>query len=183
MIKTLILLADGFEEIEALTPRDVLNRAEIECDLVSIKNSRNVIGSHGVELIAEKMLAEIQSFNEYQMVILPGGMPGSKNLAECEAVINLIREFNSQKKFIAAICAAPALVLSRAGIINNKRATSYPGMDEYMSEAIYQNENVVIDENIITSRGPATALEFSYNLVQALGQRAEPLKTGMLFNR
>ncbi|MBR2744661.1 MAG: DJ-1/PfpI family protein [Clostridia bacterium] len=181
MKKVAILLADGFEEIEALTPKDVLNRAGIECKLISIKNDLFVTGANGVTVKADKLLESNDNLEDFEMVVLPGGMPGAKYLAEDEHVLSILRKFNENKKYIAAICASPALVLSRAGVTEGKKVTSYPGMENHLSNAIYVDEMVVQDENIITSRGPATALEFSYKIAEALGGNAEGLKAGMLY--
>lgn len=181
MKKVAILLADGFEEIEALTPKDVLARAGIECDLISIKEEKNVKGAHGVSILTDKILDCNDNLEEYSMVILPGGLPGSKNLAENKHVVSIIREYDKNNKFIAAICAAPALVLSKAEIVKNRKITSYPGMDNYLSESIYVEDPVVVDKNLITSRGPATALEFSYKIVELLGKDDKNLRNGMLY--
>lgn len=182
MKKIAILLADGFEEIEALTPKDVLSRAGFLCELVSIKESNVVRSTHEVCVLADKTIDTCGDFNEYDMIVLPGGMPGSKFLAESDKVIDVIRNFNNQGKFIAAICAAPALVLSKAGIASGRRITSYPGMDNYLTDSIYVEEPVVQDGNIITSRGPATALAFSYKLVDVLGENHESISNGMLYS-
>lgn len=182
MKKVAILLADGFEEIEALTPKDVLNRANFECDLVSINEDKYVKSTHKVTIVADKVLNEQEDLSQYDMIVLPGGMPGAKYLSENEKVIKAIKEFNENNKFIAAICAAPALVLSKAGIVKNKKVTSYPGMDNFLTDAIYQEDAVVQDENIITSRGPATAMQFAFKLVEVLGESSEGISNGMLYN-
>jgi len=181
MNKVAILLADGFEEIEALTPKDVLNRAGIECDLISIKNDYLVTGANGVTVRANRILNTSDTLEEYEMLILPGGMPGAKYLSEDEHVISIIRAFNNNNKYIAAICASPAIVLSRAGIVSGRRVTSYPGMEKHLENAEYIDDLVVQDENIITSRGPATALEFSYKIVDVLGGNSDGIKAGMLY--
>lgn len=182
MKKIAIFLANGFEEIEALTPKDVMSRAGFKCDFVSISDDFKVTSTHGVQVVAEKKLKDICDINEYDMIILPGGMPGAKYLAESEAVIEIVRRFNEQGKYIGAICAAPALVFSKAGIAKGRRVTSYPGMDEYLKDSIYAEEAVVQDENLISSRGPATALQFSYKLVEVLGENPQGISDGMLYN-
>lgn len=182
MKKIAILLADGFEEIEALTPKDVLTRAGFICDLVSIKENNVVRSTHEVCILADKVISECGNFSEYDMIILPGGMPGAKFLAESEKVLNVVKDFNNQGKYIGAICAAPALVLSRAGIAVNRKVTSYPGMDNYLSDSIYIEDAVVQDNNLITSRGPATALKFAYRLVDVLGGNSEKISDGMLYS-
>ena len=182
MKKVAILLADGFEEIEALTPKDVLSRAGFLCELVSIKESNVVRSTHEVCVLADKTIDACGDFNEYDMIVLPGGMPGAKFLAESERVISIVKAFNNQGKYIGAICAAPALVLSRAGIASGRRVTSYPGMDNYLEGSIYVEDHVVQDGNLITSRGPATAFAFAFKLVDCLGGNSESISNGMLYS-
>lgn len=121
MKKVAILLADGFEEIEALSPFDVLKRAEIICDFISIKKDLYVKGAHDVTIKADRLIEEAGNLEEYDMVVLPGGMSGAKYLSESEKVLSFLKSFNENKKFIAAICASPALVLTKAGIVDNKK--------------------------------------------------------------
>ena len=183
--KVSVMLASGFEEIEALSTVDIIRRSGIECDIVSIK-SEMVESCHGVVVKADKNIADIQK-DDYTMIVLPGGLPGADNLRDCRELIDWIKEFakNSQK-YIAAICAAPQ-VLAKADIIRGKRVTSYPANEfrEILKDAIYidnSEETVVVDGNIITSRGPATAFPFAYKLVEILGGDVETLKKGMLYN-
>lgn len=182
MKKVAIMLADGFEEIEAITPKDVFSRAGIECDLISIKENVEVIGSHDVKLRANKILNEDEDLHEYSMIVLPGGLPGAKYLSENEKLLNILRQFDKEHKYIAAICASPALILPKAGIEKGRKVTSYPGMEDHLSHATYINDLVVQDDNLITSRGPATALEFSYKLVDILVGSSEKIQNGMLYN-
>lgn len=183
MKKVAVLLADGFEEIEALTVVDVLRRAGIMCDMVSI-SKENVCGSHNIEVKSDKLLGE--DIKEYDMVVLPGGLPGADNLAQNNKVIETIKEFNENaSKYVAAICASPAVVLPVAGIEENRYVTSYPD-EEYekiLEKANYVDELVVVDGNLITSRGPATTLLFAYKLVDVLGGDSSKLKEGMLWNK
>lgn len=183
MKRVAVLLANGFEEIEALTVVDILRRAEITCDIVSINNEL-VIGAHGIEVKSNKLIEE--DTKDYDMIVLPGGLPGADNLASNTKVIELIKEFNKNKdKYIAAICASPALVLPKAGIEEDRYITSYPGeeFEEDLKKANYVNELVVVDENLITSRGPATSMLFAYKLVDILGGDSSYLKEGMLWNK
>lgn len=180
MSKVCVLLANGFEEIEALTVVDVLRRANVTCDLVSIFE-KEVTGAHNMTVISDKLIEDI---DVYDAVVLPGGMPGSTNLRDNSEVIDLIKNMDNSKKIIAAICAAP-IVLAKAGIIKEKDVTSYPGFKEELGDVNYiENKRVVIDENIITSRGPATALEFSFEILKKLGKvkEAEEIRNGMLYN-
>jgi protein deglycase len=164
--KAIILLAEGFEEIEAVTCIDILRRAGIKVTVTSI-GGLVVTGSRQLSIKADSKIGEVES--DYDTVVLPGGMPGAENLANSSQVTTLLKQLNNQKKLIAAICAAPAVVLSPLGLLENKNATCYPGMEKNFSQTTtYQNQKVVIDENIITSQGPATALEFSLIIVEQL---------------
>ena len=181
MKKIAVFLADGFEEIEALTVVDVVRRAEIDCDIVSLEEEY-VRSTHNVIIKADKLYSE--ELKEYDMIVFPGGLPGADNLAKDEKVIELVRYFNNEKKYIAAICASPAMVLSAAGIEENRYITAYPGEDfeNMLDKANYVEELVVVDENLITSRGPATTILFAYKIVDVLGGNSEALKEGMLWN-
>jgi 4-methyl-5(b-hydroxyethyl)-thiazole monophosphate biosynthesis len=179
--KAAILLAPGYEEGEALFVVDVLRRAGLTCDIVSVTGTPAVEGSHAITAQADKMLDE--SILDYDMLILPGGLLGATNLRDSTKVIEAIQAFDREGKLIGAICAAP-MVLHRAGIHKGRTLTSYPD-DKYRSlftEADYREEIVVVDGNLITSRGPATTLPFAYALVDALGGDSAPLRKGMLFD-
>ncbi len=181
MKKIAVFLADGFEEIEALTVIDVVRRAGMQCDMISIKDE-DVRGAHNVVVKSNKKISD--EIKEYDMIVFPGGLPGADNLAKDERVLELIRYFDSERKYIAAICASPAMVLSAAGIEENRYITAYPGEDfeNMLEKANYVEELVVVDENLITSRGPATTLLFAYKIVDILGGNSEVLKEGMLWN-
>lgn len=171
-----ILLEDGFEEIEALATCDILRRGNVNCLLVGMK-SKNVTGSHGIKIEADKVF----DGQIVDMVILPGGLPGATNLQDNEAVIDYLNTMNSENKWIAAICAAP-IVLKRANLINDLNVTSYPGYNEELQPCNYLEEKVVEDQNIITSRGPGTTFAFAYYLLEKLGKDTSSLKEGMLYN-
>ncbi|WMJ79456.1 DJ-1/PfpI family protein [Clostridium sp. MB40-C1] len=165
MKRVIIFLADGFEEIEALTVVDVLRRANIQCDMCSLREIY-VKGAHNINVECDKIISDVDVEN-YDGLVLPGGMPGSTNLKNSSEVINLVKEFNKKSKIVSAICAAP-IVLGEANIIQEKRVTSYPGFNEELKEGIYCEDVVVEDNNIITSRGPATAIYFALKLVERL---------------
>ena len=179
MTRTCVLLAPGFEEIEAVTIIDVLRRAGIEVTALSVGASP-VRGSHGISVSADRPLAEA-AHEEWEMVILPGGMPGSTNLRDDPGVQGLLRRQAERGGRIGAICAAP-IALGKAGLLRGRKATSYPGFEKELSGATYREERVVADGNIITSRGPGTALEFALRIVEELkgAVAAEELRTGML---
>lgn len=179
MKRTAVFLADGFEEIEALTVVDIIRRGNVECDMVSIKNIE-VTGAHGIKVKSDKILDE--TINDYDLIVFPGGMPGATNLKQDKKVIEVVKKFYKEGKLVSAICAAP-IVLAQAGIIEGKNITSYPGFEEQLKGCNYKEDRVVVDGNIITSRGPATAMEFAYKLLEVLGNETyNDLKKGMLYN-
>jgi 4-methyl-5(b-hydroxyethyl)-thiazole monophosphate biosynthesis len=182
-----VLLADGFEEGESLFVIDILRRASIGCDSVSI-DQEMVRGGHDIYVKADRIISK-EIFDDYDLVVIPGGMPGAANLRDCELVIDWVKKFDEEKKYVAAICAGP-MVLKQAGISTGRTLTSYPA-DKYrdmFADAQYIDDNakmeqmVVTDGNLITSRGPATTFPFAYKLVEVLGGDAETLKNGMLYN-
>jgi len=163
--KALIILAEGFEDIETITPIDILRRAEVEVTVAGLSDMK-VKGARGTVVLADKLLKD--SGSDFDVIILPGGSGASK-LAASDDVKALITDMHNRGKIIAAICAAPALVLSPLGILKGKKATSFPGERARMDkECIYKEENVVADGNIITSRGPGTAISFSLAIVEKL---------------
>ncbi|MBK0348301.1 DJ-1/PfpI family protein [Aerococcaceae bacterium zg-ZJ1578] len=181
MKKFLVLLADGFEEIEALTPVDYLRRAGIEVDTASITEELQVTGSHQITVIADKLLKDI-SVDDYDGIYLPGGLPGATNLRDNETVIELVQAFNRQEKLVTAICAAP-IVLEKAGVIKDKRVTSFPTFETELTSAkqYVDNQIVVVDDNVITGRGAAVAIYESFKIVETLlGREAvDKLKQGI----
>ncbi|MPQ42325.1 DJ-1 family glyoxalase III [Clostridium tarantellae] len=182
MKKVLVLLAEGFEILEALSVVDVCIRAGIKCDTCGIA-SNEVKSSHGIRIIADKVFNEGDLLS-YDAIVLPGGMPGATNLRDDIRVLELVREYNSSGKIIAAVCAAP-IVLAEAGIVSGKKITSYPGFNEQLGNCIYiKDKTVVVDENIITSRGPGTSLVFALEIIKQLGYEKEAveIKEGMMIN-
>ena len=164
--KALVILAEGFEEIEASTVIDILRRAEVDVVVAGLKDIK-VKGSRGMNVLADKKFDEAGS--NFDACVLPGGMLGAVNLASSQKVRSLIKDMNKNGKIIAAICASPAIVLARLGILKDRSVTCYPGLEEkFDKDTTYKEDDVVIDGNIITSRGPATAMEFALGIVEKM---------------
>lgn len=165
MAKILIPLAAGFEEIEAITNIDVLRRAGLAVLTAGI-GSKEIEGDHGIKVKTDTTIEEVK-VKDLKAVVLPGGMPGASNLRASNQLLNIIKKLNEENNLCAAICAAP-IVLEAAGILDGKKATSYPGFDKDMSSCNYQNDRVVIDGNLITGRGPGVSMEFAMTIVEYL---------------
>ncbi|OBR95043.1 MULTISPECIES: DJ-1 family glyoxalase III [Clostridium] len=182
MKKAIVLLARGFEEVEALTCVDVLRRGGVHCITCSINSEDDVMGTHEIHVKANGLLEKTDT-DKYDALIIPGGMPGAANLRDSCEVIQVVKDFNNSKKIVAAICAGP-IVLKKAGIIENKKVTSYPGYENDIAPVSYSEDVVVQDGNIITSRGPATAMHFAFKILENLADKdtLEKLKKDMLFN-
>ena len=161
-MKAIIILVNGFEEVEALTVVDVFRRAGIDITIAGLV-STVIQGAHDIKVIAERRLSDINTKN-YGILILPGG-EGYKSLMNSQTVLNLIRNFNSAGKYIAAICAAPA-VLAKAGVLDDRIATIYPGMEKMIPKP--REGKIIIDKNIITARGPGVAMLFALKLVEII---------------
>lgn len=174
-----VLLADGFEEIEVLTPVDMLRRAGLEVLTVGI-TSKIAVGAHGISVICDKLPEEID-LDMISTVILPGGMPGSLNLDASAFTDEILKSVNARGGRIAAICAAP-LVLGRRGLLEGKRATCYPGFENELVGATVTDESVVTDGNITTARGMGVALDFSKELISLLvtKEKAEELSSAIM---
>lgn len=175
-----VVLAEGFEEIEAVTPIDVLRRAGLDV-LVAGVGATAVRGAHGVTYQCDVALEEIQSTPG--AIVLPGGMPGAENLGKSEAVKELTLRVHESGGICAAICAAPALTLAKFGLLDGRTATCYPSFEkEFDPSTKHSEDRVVVDGNIVTSRGPGTSLEFSLKLAAILAgpTTAEQLKGQML---
>ncbi len=169
-MKVFIPLANGFEDIEAFSVIDVLRRAGIEVDLVGISGSI-VTSKVGVRVITDKLLKDVR-LEDYDGVILPGGDPGYKNLEKCSKLIEILKKMDEKKKLIAAICASPS-ILAKIGLLKDRKATIYPGMENLLPHP--RDEKVVVDKNIITSKAPGTALEFSLKIVEFLAGKERAL--------
>jgi 4-methyl-5(b-hydroxyethyl)-thiazole monophosphate biosynthesis len=183
MAAALFLLANGFEELEFMAPYDILHRGGIEVKAASISSEKEVAGAHGLNVLADSLLQNVEGL-PFDLLILPGGGPGTKNLRESELVKNLLLKSYEAGKSIAAICAAPS-VLANAGILQSHCATSYPSVREDVEPYCkkYLDIPVVISENIITSKSAGTAVEFGFCLLSLLAGTdvAEDVKGKMKF--
>ena len=176
-----VFLADGFEEIEGLTVVDLLRRVGITVTTVSITGEYTIHGAHGIDVQADKLFAEM-TYNTQDMLVLPGGMPGTLNLGAHKGLEELLRRFYQEKKYIAAICAAPS-ILGAYGFLKERKATSYPGFDEALVGAEYVQDAVAVSDFIITSRGMGTAIPFSLALIEVLldKEKAEELGKSIIY--
>lgn len=181
MKKVAVLLASGFEEIEAITPVDFLRRAGIKVYITSIDKEIST-GCNEITIKADCIIKELPA--DLDAVILPGGMPGATNLAQSQAVTKLINNMNANNKLIAAICAAPAVVLGEKGLLKGLKFTCYPSFEDSVIGGDFTTDRVVIDGNILTSRGPGTAAEFSIAVIEYLlgYEAANAVKEGTLQN-
>jgi 4-methyl-5(b-hydroxyethyl)-thiazole monophosphate biosynthesis len=161
-----LFLGTGFEEVEAVATIDVLRRAEVELTTVSVMNERSVEGAHGVRIEADKMFDEVDCTNA-EMLILPGGMPGTLNLGAHEGLVAAIREQNKKGRWIAAICAAPS-ILGKMHLLRNREAVCYPGFENQLEEAFVSQERVKVSGNVVTSKGPGCTIEFALQLATIL---------------
>lgn len=182
MSKTAIFMAEGCEEIEALTVVDLLRRAKLEITTISITGNTSITGSHGITFLTDALFENI-NFDEYDAVVLPGGMPGTIHLGEHDGVNSVIREFAKAGKLVCAICAAPS-VLGAAGILEGKSATSYPGFEDKLTGATVSKEPVITDGNVITSRGMGTAIDFGLEIIKYLkdGKTAAELSEKIIYS-
>jgi|GEM_PF-7916 len=181
MAKVYIFLAAGFEEVEALTAVDLLRRAGVEVCMVSIMDQLAVTGAQGITVRAEKLYKEIDPCGA-DLLLLPGGQPGTTNLGDYEPLTELLKAWNKEGKKLAAICAAPT-VFGGLGLLEGKRATCYPGCERQLTGAQAVTDRVVTDGNITTSRGVGTAISFSLELIKILvsSEKAEEIRTAIVY--
>ena len=182
MKTSFLFLAQGFEEIEALTVVDVMRRAGMDIKTVSITDNHKVCGAHGIAVEADKLIDEVD-LSDAEWLIAPGGMPGSTNLANCDRLCAALSKHHAKQGKIAAICAAPAIVLAPLGILDWKDATCYPGFEDNCHQAIMRDTPVVALNSLITANGPAAALRFALAIVaNSMGEGiANEVGSGMLF--
>lgn len=192
-MKAIVFLADGFEEIEALTPVDYLRRAGVKVTVAGI-SKQEITGAHGINVMTDEVLSEGLLNEKFDALIIPGGMPGSTNLAASPLVEKFLKDAQSRGAVIAAICAAPVVVLAKSGFLKKRRYTCYPSMEKDLQEfagkdykvltegSVHTEERVVTDGNIVTSRGPGAAEEFALVLVEKLaGKEAkDSLRKGIV---
>lgn len=182
MAQAFIFLATGYEEVEMLTVVDMLRRAEITIDMVSVTDSLAVTSSHNVTIQADRLLSDT-NFDEAQILILPGGVPGTPNLRACQPLCDKLQEFAQNGKKLAAVCAAPT-VLASLGILEGKKATCYPTFADKLESGEYVKQPVVQDGNVITSRGMGTCIEFAAAIIEALKDKAtaDEVKEKIIYN-
>ncbi|MCD8210934.1 MAG: DJ-1/PfpI family protein [Prevotella sp.] len=181
MAKVYEFLATGFEEIEALIPLDVMRRAGIDFSTVSVTGNLIVKGTHGVDVKADYLFEDLD-FEDADLLLLPGGLPGATNLNVHEGLKNVLLSQNEKKKMIGAICAAP-LVLGGMGLLRGKQATCYPGFESHLLGASYTHELVTVDGNIITGEGPAAAFPYAFSLLSLLKteEASSSIEDGMMY--
>ncbi|MBQ9216166.1 MAG: DJ-1/PfpI family protein [Prevotella sp.] len=182
MAKVYVFLADGFEDVEALIPIDVLRRGGVEVVTISTTVFPLVESAHGVNIEADLQFDQVD-YSDADLLMLPGGMPGASNLFAHEGVREvLLNQYKAGKK-IAAICASPAVVLTPLGILDGKRATCYPGFEKALENATYTGDLVTVDGNVTTAEGPAAAFPYAYELLTQLvdKQTSDQIAEGMRY--
>ena len=182
MAKVYVFMADGFEDVEALIPVDVLRRGGVEVVTVSTTEFPSVESAHGVSIETD-LLFEQCDFSDADLLMLPGGMPGASNLFAHEGVCNAVKAQAAAGKKVSAICAAPAVVLAPLGILDGKRATCYPGFESALETATYTGDLVTVDGNVTTAEGPAAAFPYAYELLAQLvdKQTSDQVAEGMRY--
>ncbi|MDD4968435.1 MAG: DJ-1/PfpI family protein [Paludibacter sp.] len=169
-MKVFIFLAEGFEELEAIAPIDIFRRADIEVTTVSVSKEKTVRGAHGISMQADSLFSKTD-FSDNDLLYLPGGMPGTKNLEAHEGLKNLLLKQAAENKPIAAICAAPSL-LGKMGLLMGKEAICFPGFENQLTGAILSKEKIVQSGNISTAKAAGVAVQFALKLVEELKGRA-----------
>lgn len=179
--KVLVPIANGTEDIEAVTIIDVLRRACIEVTVASVEEI-TITASRGVKITADVCLADCAD-RDYDMIVLPGGMPGAENLRDCESLTQMLKAQAKADKYYAAICASPAIILQHHGLLSGKVATCYPTMSKDVTGFV--DNEVVVDGKCITSQGPATAMPFALKLIEVLlgTEKATSVANGLLINQ
>ena len=166
MSKVCVFFGAGFEEIEALTVVDILRRAGVDTTMVSVSEERKVTGSHAITVEMDAVISEVD-FESLDMIVLPGGMPGTANLEACEALMEQVDAFASQDRIVAAICAAPS-ILGHRGILKGRKACCYPSWESHLEGAVVLEQPAVIDGNLVTGRGMGAAVPFALAIIERL---------------
>lgn len=176
----LVSIAEGTEELEAVTIIDVLRRANVEVTVASV-GDRQVTASRGVNLVADCLIGEC-THKVYDLIVLPGGLPGANHLRDCELLIDMLKAQKQAGRLYAAICASPAVALVPHGLLDGKAATCYPSCNDQLPDASKAEQRVVVDGNCITSQGPGTAMEFAVELIRQLvgDTKADEVAAGLL---
>ncbi len=182
-MKAIVYLAEGFEESEAIIPVDMMRRAGIETFTSSLDDEKTVMSSHGVAVLADKTLRESDD-ESFDIVFLPGGMPGAVNLSQSWSVNERIIKAAAEGKIVSAICASPAVVLANAGLLNDRKATCYPGSEKYSEKKDYLSEGVVVDGNIITGKSVSYAFSLSLKIIEhAISkEKADEVKSAICYD-
>lgn len=183
MKKIAVFFAEGYEEIEALTVVDLCRRAGIHTDMVSVTEQKTVTGSHGITVSMDLLFDEV-IFQELDMIVLPGGMPGTKNLETHAGLMSRVEEFDVAGKGVAAICAAPS-ILGHKGILRARKACSYPGFEQELEKAEVVFDSVAVSDHVITSRGMGCAIDFSLAIIEALcgDEVAHKIAEAIIYNK
>lgn len=179
MKKVLVPIAPGFEEIETVTVVDILRRAGARVTLAGTQGG-SLEGSRGIHVVPDIPLEDV-GIDEFDLVVLPGGQPGTSNLQQSERLKTILKAMNRKNKLIAAICAAP-LILQSSGLLQDRTVTSHPSVKDELKETRYSDDRVVVDGNLITSRAPGTAMEFAMQLIEILfdEDRLETVNKGVM---
>ncbi len=164
--KVLIAVADGIEELEAIAIIDCLGRAGAEMTIASVQKQQ-ITTARKVKITADCLISDCLA-KTYDLIVLPGGLPGAESFRDCKELIEMLKKQKEAGRFYAAICASPAVVFAEHGLLAGKKATCYPGMENKLPDASAANQRIVVDGNCITSQGPGTAIEFSLKLVELL---------------
>ena len=166
MSKAAVFFGKGYEEIEALTVVDILRRAGVETTMASVTEERSVTGSHSITVTMDALFSEVE-FGGLDVIVLPGGMPGTTNLEACETLMEQVDAFMAQDKIVAAICAAPS-ILGHRGYLKGRKACSFPNFESHLEGAEVMDQPAVIDGNIVTGRGMGAAVPFALAILEKL---------------
>jgi DJ-1 family protein len=178
-----VFFGTGFEEIEALTVVDLLRRVDVDTEMVSVMEDKTVTGSHGIPVVTDRLISEVD-FDKTDVIVLPGGMPGTRKLEECEALMRQVDAFAADGRLVCAICAAPS-ILGHRGHLKGKSAIAYPGFEKELEGAKIVTEPAVTDGTIVTGRGMGCAVDFGLAIVEYLKGRKvrDELAEKIVFNQ